>query len=357
VAGDRDKDTATEEPTPKRREEALAEGQVPQSVEVTATAVLLGALLALSQGGEAAIGALKRMMQESLVTVSRTDLTLAGVMDIVGRISGPCVVVVAPILGVTALVAVASGVAQVGFRVLPKKLMPDPQKISPAAGFQRIFSQRGLVELVKAVAKIGLVGWISWKLIVAAQGDIFGLVGRHPREILDVVGGEMGRLTAWTVGALAVLAALDYGWQRWDHHQSLRMTRAEVKDERRQSEGDPQIRQRVKRFYQDLTRGRSLKEVPKADVVITNPIHLAVALRYAAGEMGAPRVVAKGADEAAERIKAIARRHGVPIVERRALARALFRTVPVGREIPAALYRAVAEILAYIYALQARRAG
>jgi flagellar biosynthetic protein FlhB len=264
---------------------------------------------------------------------------------------------VGPVLAATAAAGLLATVAQIGFRIVPKRIAPDPSKLSPATGMTRLLSRRGGVELVKALAKIALVGWISWKIIAGAGERIVPLAASPPREILAVAGATLARLVAWTVGALAVLAALDYAWQRRQHHHGLRMTRAEVKDERRQAEGDPQMKQRVRRAYQQLAKRRMLDAVPTAQVVVTNPVHLAVALRYVPGRTPAPIVVAKGAEHVAERIKEIARRAGVPIVERRALARALFRGVPIGGEIPAALYRAVAEILAYIFGLQARRAG
>jgi len=201
------------------------------------------------------------------------------------------------------------------------------------------------------------VAWITWRLVRGVQDRIVPLAASSPREILAIAGSELGRIVAWAAGALSILAALDYAWQRRQHHQSLRMSKSEVKDERRQAEGDPQMKQRVRRAYQQIAKRRMLDEVPRADVVVTNPVHLAVALRYAPGQMGAPVVVAKGAEHVAARIKEIARASGVPILERRALARALFRAVPIGGEIPGTLYRAVAEILAYIYALQTRRAG
>ena len=352
-----DKETRTEEPTAKRREDARAEGQVPQSVEVTSAAVLMAALLVVSQRGGDAIGVLRAMMRRSLLAASAADLTPGQVAEVMRGILTDSMVVVGPVLAVTAVVGLAVTVAQIGLRIVPKRLVPDPAKISLASGLQRIVSKRGGVELVKAVLKILLVGWISWKLITAAEGRLVALGASPPREILAIAGGELERVIAWTLGVLALLAALDYGWQRRQHNRDLRMTRAEVKDERRQAEGDPQIKQRVRRAYQQIAKRRMLADVPTADVVVTNPIHLAVALRYTPGQMGAPIVVAKGAEHVAERIKEIARHHGVPIVERRALARALFRTVQIGGEIPATLYRAVAEILAYIYALQARRAG
>jgi flagellar biosynthetic protein FlhB len=248
-------------------------------------------------------------------------------------------------------------VAQIGLQFHGKRLIPDASKVSLASGWQRIFSSKGLFDLLKAIVKIALIGWLSWKLIRSAEGRIIALSGASPREMLSIAGHEVARLVGWATGILVVLAAVDYAWQRRQHHQSLRMSRSEVKDETRQSEGDPKIKARLKRAYQELVKKRSLAEVSTADVIITNPVHLAVAIRYAAGQMGAPKVVAKGAEGMAQRIKDIARKHGIPIIERRSLARAIFRSVPLGGEIPATLYRAVAEILAYIYGLRQRRAG
>ena len=355
---DKDPATQTEEPTPKKLEEAVKEGQTPRSVEVTSTAILLTALCVLSQRGDAVVGSLRIMMRDSLLRVTRADLTQADVHEVLQGIVGAAFAVLAPIMAATVTVALVSGIAQGGLHLLPKKLMPDPSKASPAKGLQRIFSRRGLVELLKSIVKIALVGWITFSLIRSGQAQVGALVTSHPREIMMLIGGEIQQLVAWALAALIVLAGMDYGFQRWEHTQSLKMSKSEVKDERRQSEGDPEIRQRRKSAYLELTRNRSLAEVPTADVVITNPVHVAVALRYSSGQMGAPRVVAKGAEHMAARIKEIARSNGVPIIERRALARALYRTVEIGQEIPAELYRAVAEILAYIYGLRtARRVG
>jgi flagellar biosynthetic protein FlhB len=352
-----DRTARTEEPTPKRREEARAEGQVAQSVEVTSAAVLIAALLTLSNRGGDAIAALRAMMRRGLDAASTGELTGAQVAQVMRGMVTDSVGIVGPVLLATAVVGVVATVAQTGFQVVPKRLVPDPSKLAPSTGLGRIASRRGLVELAKAIIKIALVGWITWRLVRAHEDEIVALVATPPREILELAGAGLRRVVGWVVGALAVLAAADYAWQRRQHQQTLRMTRAEVKDERRQSEGDPQMKQRVKRAYQQIAKRRMLADVPTASVVVTNPVHLAVALRYTPGQMGAPVVVAKGAEHVAERIKEIARRHGIPIVERRALARALFRTVQIGSEIPTALYRAVAEILAYIYGLQARRAG
>ncbi|MBI3768945.1 MAG: flagellar biosynthesis protein FlhB [Deltaproteobacteria bacterium] len=347
----------TEEPTPKRREEARTEGKVPQSVEVTAAAVLLAAVVVTTNRGPAILNALREMMRRSLLAASATDFTPALMSEVMRRMAGDSVAIAWPILAVTGAVGLTVTVAQVGFQILPKRILPDASKISPATGLSRIVSKRGAVEILKALLKIALVGWITWDLLRAVQDQIVPLASSGPREILAVAGHELGRVVAWTTAAISVLAAFDYAWQRRQHQMSLRMSRGEVKDERRQAEGDPQMKQRVKRAYQQIARRRMLDAVPSADVVVTNPVHLAVALRYAPGEMGAPVVVAKGAEHVAERIKEIARRSGVPVLERRALARALFRAVPIGGQIPGSLYRAVAEILAYIYALKQRRAS
>lgn len=348
----------TEEPTPKRREEARADGRIPQSTEITAATVLLSALWATWRSGDAAIGSLRESMRRSLVTVAKIDLTPTSLADVLHGMLTDMTAVVVPILTVTAIAGVVATVAQIGFRFYGKRLLPDLSKISPGSGLQRIFSSKGLFDLAKAIVKITLIGWVSWKIIGASEAKIIALSGASPRELLAITGHEVARLVAWVTSILVVIAAFDYGWQRRQHQQSLRMSKSEVKDESRQAEGDPKIKGRLKRAYQELVKTRSIADVPTADVVITNPIHLAVALKYVPGQMGAPKVVAKGAEGMAQRIKDIARQHGVPIVERRSLARAIFKSVPVGGEIPATLYRAVAEILAYIYGLrQQRRAG
>ena len=347
----------TEEPTPKRREEARADGRIPQSAEITAATVLLAALLATWRSGDGAIVALRESMRRSLLAVSKVDLTPAQLGDVFMSMLHDVTDVVVPILAVTAVAGFVATVAQIGLQFHGKRLLPGASKISPASGFSRIFSSKGLFDLAKALVKIVLIGWLSWTMIRSAEGKIIALSGASPRELLSITGHEVARLVGWATGILVVLAAFDYAWQRRQHHQSLRMSKSEVKDEARQAEGDPKIKGRLKRAYQELVKTRSLADVPTADVIITNPIHLAVALKYVPGQMGAPRVVAKGAEGMAQRIKELGRKHGVPIMERRSLARAIFRSVPVGGEIPATLYRAVAEILAYIYGLRQRRAG
>ncbi len=347
----------TEEPTPKRREEARADGRIPQSMEITAATVLFAALLATWRNGDVAIGSLRESMRRSLLAVTKLDLTPAQLGDVLQGMLHDITAVVIPILSVTAVAGLLATVAQVGLQLNGKRILPDASKMSPSSGMQRIFSSKGAFDLAKALVKIGLVGWLAWTMIHASESTIVALSAASPRELLAITGHRVMRLVGWATGLLVVLAAGDYAWQRRQHHQSLRMTKSEVKDELRQAEGDPKIKGRLRRAYQEIVKTRSLADVPTADVIITNPVHLAVALKYVPGQMGAPKVVAKGAEGMAQRIKDVARQHGIPIMERRSLARAIFRSVPVGGEIPATLYRAVAEILAYIYGLRRQRAA
>lgn len=351
-----DRDSKTEEPTPKRLEKALQEGNVAKSTELTAAAVLIAGILIGMQSAPQMLGALEDSMEAGLARLSAQDLTPAALGDLLTRAIRDGAVAAAPIILLAAVAALLTTIAQIGFRFYPKRVAPKLEKLNPLSGLKRIFSRRGLVELLKSVAKIVLVAWVAWKVLSGALERLPGLAFAAPREILVLGGGALAQMMLVVAAVLGVIAAFDFLWQRYDHKQGLRMTRQEVKDENREQEGDPQIKTRVRRAYRELSGNKMLSEVRTADVVVTNPVHVAVALRYSAEEMGAPTVVAKGAERMCERIKQAARSAGVPIVERRALARALFRSVPVGREIPSPMFRAVAEVLAYIYSLPGRRA-
>jgi flagellar biosynthetic protein FlhB len=343
----------TEAPTPRRREDARKHGQVALSPEVSPVAVLFTALALAAMGGPMLLDRSRAMLRAWLAAVG----PLAAHDDPAGPLLARTVLdlaaVLVPFLLGCAAVGTAAVVAQVGFQVTTELLVPDPSRVfNLAAGAKRIFSANGAMNLAKAVAKIAIVGLVSWAVIRAGFAAAVATPAMNPEQLLGLTAEEL-RALLWRMGlALAGLGALDWLWTRWRHERSLKMSRQEVKEEQKQSEGDPQVRMRFRRAHRELAKRRMLAEVPRADVVLTNPIHFAVALRWRPAEMAAPRVVAKGAGELARRIKDAARQAGVPIVERRALARALYRTVEVGAEIPPALYRAVAEILAYIYSLR-----
>ncbi len=352
-----DRENRTEEPTPRRLEKAREEGQVPRSVELTAAVVLLAAVVwAMARAGSIVDG-MRVAMSTGLTRISAHDLTPDAAATLLGRATAEGIYATGPLLLTLALAGLVANVAQIGLGLYPRRLMPDASRLSIARGIERMFSPRGLVELVKNLLKIGLVAWLGWHSVRAAGPRLARLGLSDPHGILDTAGREIGGIVLLVAAVLGAIAAADWFWQRREHQQSLRMTRQEVRDEHRQSEGDPRLRQRFRKAQRDFSANRMLSGVAQAQVVITNPTHIAVALAYDAESMGAPRVVAKGAEEVAARIRAEARRHGVPIIERRPLARALFRAVPVGGEIPAPLYRAVAEILAWVYGLAAQRAS
>lgn len=342
----------SEEPTPKRKEEARKEGQVAQSAEIASAAVLLSALLVMHANGRGMLRSLEAMAWQSLRDVAGADLTVADTTRIFADMFWTLLDVSGPILGLTAAVALAVAALQVGFILSPKAIKPSLGKLSPLGGLKRIFSSHGLIELLKSSLKIALVGWVSYKLIAGSTAQIAALVSASTGQILSFGASELSRLVLWAAALLSALAGADYAWQRYSHNKSLKMSKQEVKEERRQTEGDPLVKSRFRQAHTKLARRRMLEEVPKAHVVVTNPVHLAVALRYVAAEMPAPKVVAKGAEDVALKIREIARRCGIPIVERRSLARALFRTVRIGETIPSSLFRAVAEILAYVYSLR-----
>jgi flagellar biosynthetic protein FlhB len=345
----------SESPTPKRRDEARRKGQVVLSPEVSPVAVLLTALTVSAYGGPVLLAQSRVLLGAWLAAVGPAGATndvLSATAPLLGRALLQMGSLLVPFFLAVAVVGVGAVVAQVGWAVNTELLLPDAKRLNPMNGLQRIFSSAGAVNLVKSILKIGIVLLLAYRVLRDAGPGVIAAPAMTPEESLAFAGSLLRRLLLVMAFALAFLGAADYLFQRWRHEQSLRMSRHEVKEEARESDGDPQVKGRFRRAHREIAKRRMLSEVKRADLVLTNPTHYAVALRYRAEEGAAPRVVAKGAGEVAQKIKEVARAAGVPIVERRALARALFRSVELGGEIPPALYRAVAEILAYIYSLR-----
>jgi flagellar biosynthetic protein FlhB len=243
---------------------------------------------------------------------------------------------------------------QIGWLFTTKSFEPDLSKFNPIKGMGQFVSARAMVELVKSLAKVVLVGWVAYKAVRAEFDKSLYLVDMDVVATLKYVGQVASEVLVKTCGVLAVLAGLDYLFVRWDMEKKMRMTKQEIKEEHKETEGDPQIKARIRSLQMQMARRRMMAEVPKADVVITNPTHLAIALSYRRGEMDAPQVVAKGADQVAAKIREIAREHRVPLVENVPLARALY-PVELGSAIPEELFKAVAEILAYVYGLKGQQ--
>ena len=345
----------TEPASPRRREEARREGQVARSQDVAAVAVLSTALAALALGGRAMLDALHASATRFLgAGAPGLDPSTAG--SILALAARDVAVAAGPFALALAAAGAAAHFAQVGPLFTTSPITPNLARIDPAAGFRRLFAVRNLVELAKASVKICAVALVLVLTMRGLAGDLAALAQVPPAALPGAVGKLALGLGTRIVAVLAVLAAADYAFQRFDHERRLRMTREEVKEEIRQTEGDLRTRSRIRARQIELSRNRMLAAVARADVVVTNPVHVAVALRYDPAKMAAPRVVAKGARLFAERIKREARRHGVPVVENPPVARLLFRLVQVGREIPLALYQAVAEILAFVYRTRPGRA-
>jgi flagellar biosynthesis protein FlhB len=343
----------TEPASDKKREEARRKGRIPRSVELNSAFVLLSGLFILSVNGAALVGNLGQMMIRTLGKVGSTDLTMGNIHSMASHGALAVGGILAPVLFGIMAVGVGIAYVQVGFVYSPEVLRPTLEKINPLSGIRKILvSRRSLMELAKSLLKVGLVGMVAWW----AVQDV---IAQSPELIESDIPGVMGYIgqSAYSVGlrmglVFMVLAAVDFFYQRVEHEREMRMSKEEVKEETKATEGDPLVKSRVRSIQRRIAYRRMMTEVPKADVVVTNPTHLAVALRYDAETMRAPSVVAKGADLIALKIKELALEHEVPIVEDRPLAQALYKSVDIGGEIPEKLFQAVAQLLAYIYRLK-----
>ncbi len=343
----------TEQATPRRKSEARRRGQVAVSRDLTAAAVLLGGMGLMALTANSTILRLTGLMQRELSSLGDTppdgQLSVDHLHARFSQISADLMVLLLPFMAGLTLIGVVASVAQTGWVWRTNILSFDSSRLSPMAGLKRLLSLRPLAELVKSGLKVAIIGTAAFLVATGDMPILPQLVQYDLGGILDAV-GSLGLRAGAVIGlAVAAVAAVDYLYQRYEWARGLRMTRQEVKEEHKETEGDPLIRSRVRSVQRQMVKKRMMAAVPKADVVVTNPLHLAVALRYDPVRMSAPVVVAKGAGYVAEKIKDMARRHGVLIVENKFVARTLYRLVEIGREIPADLYRAVAEILAFVY--------
>ena len=344
----------TEEATPRRREESRRKGQVARSAELSSVAILLAGLLALGALSSYMFGRLRNMVSELLTEGVNIELEPLTVLPYLMRWGSEFIGVVWPMVVLLVAAALAINYAQVGVLFTAKPLEPKWNRISPMSGIKRIFSGRGLVELAKGLFKIGVVAYLTYWTVMSETPQMVLFVDMEVGQILDVSGSLILTLGIRIALLLLVMAALDYAFQRWEYEKGLRMTRQEVKEEYKQQEGDPQVRARVRALQRDRSRQRMMDDVGTADVVVTNPTHVAVALRYDPAVSHAPTVVAKGQRLVAQRIKELARQSGVPMVENKPLARALFKSVQIGDQIPDELFKAVAEVLAFVFHLKRR---
>ncbi len=346
-------DEKTEEPTQQRRDDFRKRGQVAQTKELTSAVMLLSTLLVMWLLG-------RFFMEQLIITfnLSFSDLIVSSVREGNFREAThmafeKIVMLVGPIAGLYWMLGLACSIVQVGFLYNEEALQFDMQKLDPVAGLKRIFSLRSVVEGVKAVIKVVLVTIVAILVIKSEMLAVPKLASFTIPQLFDYMGSLMTKLVGGIGTLMLILAAFDFFFQKWDLEKKMRMTKQEVKEEHKSREGDPMIKARIRRIQRDMANRRMMDDVPKADVIVTNPTHIAVALKYDA-TMISPKIIAMGGDLMAEKIKQIAKENRIPIVENKPLARAIFKTLKIGESIPRELYTAVAEVLSFVYKLKGK---
>ncbi|QSD35240.1 flagellar type III secretion system protein FlhB [Pectobacterium brasiliense] len=342
----------TEAPTPQKEEKAREEGQIPRSRELTSVLMMVAGLAILWMGGEVMAGRLARIVSQSLNFDYATIGDDTQMLRHVGSLLRQAASALIPIMLGAVLVALSAPLLLGGILFSTKSLKVDFKKLDPISGLKRLFSAQSLAELFKAILKSVMVGIISTLFLIHNWPKILHLVSEAPIAAMgDAL--ELAVMCGFLIiMGLIPMVAFDVFWQVWSHIKKLRMSKQEIRDEHKQNEGDPHVKGRIRQQQRAIAQRRMMADVPKADVIVTNPTHYAVALRYDEKKMNAPRVLAKGAGEIALRIRELGAEHRVPILEAPPLARALFRHSEVGQHIPAALYAAVAEVLAWVYQLK-----
>lgn len=345
----------TEAPTPRRRAEAREQGNIPRSADLSAAALLLSAIMLLKWFGDNIVGTFRDVMQTMLGAEMLGDFRTPSIGETLLMMFARCATALAPFLLGLMVVAIAINLAQVGLFFSPKRIQPKLEMLSPLRGLKKIFGGgQGVVTLLMNFVKMLMIAAVAYSAVYDRLGLIAGSQQLEHTQIFVLIAGVMYDIAIRIALLLLVLSIADYAYQRYKIEKQLKMSKQEIKDEAKKMDGDPQIKARRRQIQQQRAMQRFRKDVPTADVIVTNPTHYAVALKYESGAMHAPKVIAKGADFMALKIREIAAEHGVPILERPPLARALYKTVEVGQEIPEEYYAAVAEILAYVYEISGK---
>jgi flagellar biosynthetic protein FlhB len=345
----------TEAPTEKKRRESREEGQVAFSKELSSAALLGGIVLTLVATSPLILDAFRELMTRIFRQMASADeLTINSVYALSGEIVSTMLPAFTPFLMVIIFVAIFASVLQVGVQITFKAIAPKFSKLSPLTGIKRLFSSQSLADFLKSMAKMIIVGFVGYLTYMEKISELNGLSVSTPEAILKYNFTVVAEIAGKILLAMVAIAIFDYFYQRWHHEQQMMMTKQEVKEETKQSEGDPQLKARIRQIQREMSNARMMQEVPKADALIVNPTHFSVAVLYDRDVMAAPEVTAKGADHMALRMRTIARENNIPILERPELARDLYANVEIGEDIPERFYKAIAEILAFVYRLRKR---
>lgn len=356
MAEDNDPASKTEEPTPRRLEEARAKGDVAKSQDLSTWASFAGAAAVVMMMGSVMSQDLARKLIPFIAMPDQFDLRAGGALLVAKMAAMAAAPALALVLAVAVVTGIAGNVIQQGWIWTTEKLKPDLNKVSPLQGFRRLFGLDGLVNFLKSILKLVLVGAVAWAVMKPHAMELMGLASMEPAAILPLTAGILKSLVFAVVLLLGAGAILDWIWQRQRFSQRMRMSREELKEDVRQSEGDPHVKAKQKQKRAEAARRRMMQQVPKATVVVTNPTHFAVALRYEQGETEAPVCVAKGMDRVALKIREVAKDANVPVVEDPPLARALYAAVELDETIPVQHYQAVAKIIGFVLGQARKRA-
>jgi len=346
-----DKSQQTEQPTQRRLSQAAEKGDIVKSQEVTTFVVLLGGTLSIAIFGKSAAESFTTMFRVFLEQPDRMQVDSSGIMMLFGGTILHVALLFAPIFAVLVGMALAGHLLQSGFVFSGERLKPDISKLSPLSGLKRIFGLEGASNLLKGILKIAIVGTAVWTTLWPMRGQLGALLDESAADMAGDMAHLIVRIMIAALAVLAIVAVLDYALQRYRFLQRNRMSKQEVKDEFRQTDGDPAVKARIRRVRLERARRRMMAAVPQATVVITNPTHYAIALKYESGKMAAPICVAKGMDALALRIRAVAEEAEVPIVENPPLARALYASVELDEAVPPEHYKAVAQVIGYVMRL------
>lgn len=342
----------TEEPSQKRLDQARERGQIPRSRELSTFAAMLGGSAALIAVGESLVGRMSEVMRSSLRIDPerlRADDPMTAAL---GDAAMSATIAILPVFGSLVGLMLLASMVLGGWNFSPAALTPDFTRMSPIAGFGRLFGLQGASELGKALLKCAVIGAVCAGIVSWLFGDVMALGHMAPRAAIGRGAGLIAWSFVWLCASLGIIAAVDVPLQMFQFTRSMRMTRQELRDEAKESDGRPETKQRIRQMQQQLARRRMMHKVPEADVVVVNPTHFAVALKYDPKDMRAPRVLAKGRDLVAANIRRLAEEHRVPVFEAPKLARALYKSTDLNREIPAGLYVAVAQVLSYVFRIR-----